>query len=135
MGAVVTAPVHGAYVQDAFFKGFTEGYNTMDALASLAFGIIVVQTLKDLGVTSPKHIALGTVKAGVVSIILMGVIYSCLAYIGATSIAAYELSANGGIALAQMIDLADEVLRVVQCNLRIAGHMAAKIGERHGPRH
>lgn len=102
MGTVASAPVHGAYMQDAFFKGFTEGYNTMDALASLAFGIIVVQTLKDLGVTSPKHIALGTVKAGLVSIILMGIIYSCLAYIGATSIASYELSANGGIALAQI---------------------------------
>lgn len=102
MGAVSTAEVHGAYNSGAFFKGFTEGYNTMDALASLAFGIIVVQTLKDLGIKSPSHIAMGTVKAGFVTIVLMGIIYSCLAYIGAMSIAQYELSANGGIALAQI---------------------------------
>jgi LIVCS family branched-chain amino acid:cation transporter len=102
MGTVSNIVVHGAYENDAFFKGFTEGYNTMDALASLAFGIIVVQTLKDLGVKKPEHIALGTMKAGIVSIVLMGIIYSCLAYIGASSVGKYELSANGGIALSQI---------------------------------
>jgi LIVCS family branched-chain amino acid:cation transporter len=102
MGSVLSADIHGAYAAQPFFKGFTEGYNTMDALASLAFGIIVVQTIKDLGVNSPRNIALGTVKAGAVSVVLMGLIYSCLAYIGATSTAQLELSANGGIALAQI---------------------------------
>ena len=102
MGIIASAGIHGAYVTEPFFKGFTEGYNTMDALASLAFGIIVVQTIKDLGVQTPRNIAIGTVKAGIVSVLLMGIIYSCLAYIGATSVAQYELSANGGIALAQI---------------------------------
>jgi LIVCS family branched-chain amino acid:cation transporter len=102
MGIAMNAPIHGAYTTEPFFKGFTEGYNTMDALASLAFGIIVVQTLKDLGVKSPGNIAIGTVKAGAVSVLLMGIIYSCLAYIGATSVAQYELSSNGGTALAQI---------------------------------
>lgn len=32
----------GDYASQPFFAGFLEGYNTMDALASLAFGIIVV---------------------------------------------------------------------------------------------
>lgn len=102
LGSIENAQVHGAYTAQPFFKGFTEGYNTMDALASLAFGIIVVQTIKDLGVRSPRNIAMGTVKAGAVSVVLMGIIYSCLAYIGATSTAQFELSANGGIALAQI---------------------------------
>lgn len=102
MGVASGAEVHDAYRTNALFKGFTEGYNTMDALASLAFAILVVQTLKDLGVRSPKNIALGTVKAGAVTIILMGIIYSCLAYLGATSVSRFPLSANGGIALAQI---------------------------------
>lgn len=102
MGHVSGAEIQGMYVAEPFFKGFTEGYNTMDALASLAFGIIVVQTIKDLGVQSPRNIAMGTIKAGIVSVVLMGVIYSCLAYIGATSINQYQASANGGIALAQI---------------------------------
>ena len=33
----------GDYASQPFFAGFLEGYNTMDALASLAFGIIVAQ--------------------------------------------------------------------------------------------
>lgn len=102
MGSISVADVHGQYATDPFFKGFTEGYNTMDALASLAFGIIVVQTLKGLGVQSPRGIAMGTLKAGTVSVVLMGLIYGCLAYIGATSVGQYEVSKNGGIALAQI---------------------------------
>lgn len=104
MGSISDAAIHGIYATDPFFKGFTEGYNTMDALASLAFGIIVVQTIKGLGVQSPRNIAIGTIKAGSVSVLLMGLIYGCLAYIGATSIGQYKLSENGGIALAQIAD-------------------------------
>jgi LIVCS family branched-chain amino acid:cation transporter len=102
MGQLTTASVQASYAATPFFKGFLEGYNTMDALASLAFGIIVVKALKDLGVKSPKGIALGTIKAGAVSVLLMGLIYACLAYIGATSLSQFPLSANGGIALAQV---------------------------------
>ncbi|SFM37125.1 branched-chain amino acid transport system II carrier protein [Pelosinus propionicus] len=102
MGTISDAAIHGSYAAEPFFKGFTEGYNTMDALASLAFGIIVVQTIKGLGVQSPRNIAIGTIKAGSVSVLLMGLIYGCLAYIGATSIGQYKLSENGGIALAQI---------------------------------
>jgi LIVCS family branched-chain amino acid:cation transporter len=102
MGVAAEAPIQEAYTTAPFFKGFTEGYNTMDALASLAFAIIVIRTIKDLGLKEPKDIALGTVKAGIVVVVLMAVIYSCLAYIGASSIGKFELSANGGIALRQV---------------------------------
>ena len=102
MGLLSSAAVHGDYVNHAFFKGFTEGYNTMDVLASLAFGIIVVRTLHDLGVRTPGGVAWGTVKAGAVSVLLMGIIYSCLSTIGTMSVGQFELSANGGVALAQI---------------------------------
>lgn len=102
MGTVSAIQVQDSYAAAPLFKGFTEGYNTMDALASLAFGIIVVQALRDLGINSPKGIAAGTLKSGFISMVLMGVIYGCLAYIGASSIGQLKLSANGGIALAQI---------------------------------
>src|SRR5690606_16985376 len=38
-----------AYQSGAFTTGFLEGYNTMDALASLVFAIIVINALKKLG--------------------------------------------------------------------------------------
>ena len=104
MGDTALAAVHGDYADHAFFKGFTEGYNTMDVLASLAFGIIVVRTLKDLGIRTPGRIAIGTVKAGFVSVVLMGIIYSCLVCIGTASVGQFELSPNGGVALAQIAD-------------------------------
>jgi len=102
MGAIETLPVHPSYQQNAFFKGFTEGYNTMDALASLAFGIIVVNAIKRFGVTNSTDIAKDVMKSGFISVVLMALIYGCLAYIGATSLNIFPLSANGGIALAQV---------------------------------
>lgn len=102
MGAPSAMPVQSAYQQEALTKGIIEGYNTMDALASLAFGIIVIHTLSDLGLKNPKDIALGTLKAGIVVLVLMGIIYSSLSYIGAASLGQLALSTNGGIALADI---------------------------------
>lgn len=102
MGNPADFAPQGDYNATPFVKGITEGYNTMDALASLAFGIIVIQALKDMGLKSEKDIAIGTVKAGIVVLVLMGIIYTFLSYAGASSLGAYELSKNGGIALAQI---------------------------------
>lgn len=104
LGTINGAPVGEAYAQHAFFKGFTEGYNTLDALASLAFGIIIVTTIRRMGVSEPNDIARDTVKSGAVSILLMGVIYSLLSYMGTMSVGTFAPSANGGIALAQIAD-------------------------------
>lgn len=102
MGSVSQIAVAEPYAASPFFKGFLEGYNTMDALASLAFGIIVVNSLKELGVKSPRGIALDTIRSGAVSVFLMGLIYAFLAYMGATSANQFAVSENGGIALAQI---------------------------------
>ena len=102
MGTASEIPVNASYQTGAFFKGFLEGYNTMDALASLAFGIIVVTTIQGLGVTNPATIARDTIKAGTISMLLMAVIYGSLVYLGATSRGVFEISDNGGIALAQI---------------------------------
>ncbi len=102
MGTVSQTLAQVDYQDHAFFKGFIEGYNTLDALASLAFGIIIVSTLRQRGVKDPNTIALDTIKSGTISILAMGVIYSLLAYMGATSLGEFPLSENGGIALAQI---------------------------------
>ena len=102
MGDPSAMPVQDSYANEAFSKGLTEGYNTMDALASLAFGVIVIQSLRGLGLQKPSDIAIGTLKAGIVVVVLMGVIYSFLAYLGTSSLGRFDLSANGGIALAQI---------------------------------
>lgn len=102
LGAVSDATPVGVYATDPFATGFLEGYNTMDALAGLAFGIIVVDAIRRLGVTEPGQIAKNTVEAGAFSAVLMGVIYLLVAVVGAQSRGIFEPAANGGEALAQI---------------------------------
>lgn len=99
LGHVTEQLVQPAYQTQPLVTGAIEGYNTMDVLASLAFGIIVVNSFKGLGVTEPSKIAKDTLKAGAVTLILMSVIYASLAFMGATSISQLPLSENGGLAL------------------------------------
>ena len=94
-----TVPV-GSYAHSAFFTGFLEGYNTMDALAGLAFGIIVVNVIRDLGVEEPRDIAGCTVKAGVFSCLIMAVIYLAVTVVGVQSNGAGVACENGGQVLA-----------------------------------
>ena len=95
------APLEG-YAAQPFLTGFLEGYNTMDALASLAFGIIVVQVIHDLGVKEPGAVAGSTVRSGILSCLLMGAIYLAVAVVGAQSRGLFSPAENGGIALAQI---------------------------------
>lgn len=103
MGSLNVAP-HGQYVKSPVLTGFTEGYNTMDALASLAFGVVVIDTIKSLGVKHPGQIAKDTIRSGLISVVLMGIIYAFLALIGTMSVNKLPLAANGGVTLAQVFN-------------------------------
>ena len=102
MASVADIPPAGSYRDAAFSTGLLEGYNTMDALASLAFGIIVVNAIRSLGVREPGAVARDTVRAGVFSSLLMAIIYLLVTVVGAQSRGRLEISANGGEALAQI---------------------------------
>lgn len=91
----IEAP-QAAYANGAFMKGFMEGYNTMDALASLVFGIIVINSIRAMGVTSTRGILLASAKSGIIATIFLGIIYVGVAYLGATSIGAFGLFDTGG---------------------------------------
>ena len=90
----------GGYADQPFFTGFLEGYNTMDALACLAFGIVVINVIRGLGVEKPEHVALCTVKAGVSSCLIMAVIYLAVTLVGVQCRVIAEnagvVCANGG---------------------------------------
>ncbi|WP_394853517.1 branched-chain amino acid transport system II carrier protein [Lactococcus lactis] len=49
-------------------------------MAALAFGIIIITTIRQRGVKNPKIIAKETIKAGLISVGLMAIIYTCLSY-------------------------------------------------------
>lgn len=92
----------GNYAEQPFFAGFLEGYNTMDALAGLAFGIVVVQVIRGLGVNDPGTVAADTVRSGIFSCLFMGLIYFAVTIVGVQSRGVFEPAANGGIALSQI---------------------------------
>ncbi|MCL0319000.1 branched-chain amino acid transport system II carrier protein [Apilactobacillus xinyiensis] len=96
MGNAGIQSITPAYKNASFFNGFLEGYNTMDALAGLAFGVTVVTAVKQLGKTSPKSNAKATAWAGILSEILVGIIYVILIWIGATSLELFKVASDGG---------------------------------------
>ena len=95
------APVD-AYKNDALFNGLIEGYGTMDAIAGLAFGIVIINVVRDLGVDKDGDVARETLKAGVFTGILMFIIYMLTIIMGAQSRGLFDVSDNGGIALTQI---------------------------------
>ena len=104
LGAVSAIEPSGSYAGAALSTGLLEGYNTMDALASLAFGIVVVNAIRGLGVEEPGQVARSTVLAGVFSSLLMALIYLLVTVVGAQSRGAFPAAANGGGALAQITE-------------------------------
>lgn len=96
MGSISEMAATGKYAASPFVAGFLEGYNTMDALASLAFGIVVITVIRDLGVKEPGAVAAYTVKAGVFSCLFMGLIYLAVAVVGAQTGTLYADCKDGG---------------------------------------
>ncbi len=95
----------GEYAAKPFMTGFLEGYNTMDALAGLAFGIIVVQVIRNLGVEDAGAVAGSTVRAGIFSSLLMAMIYVLVTLMGVQSRGALEAAENGAVAFPQIAQL------------------------------
>lgn len=102
LAAVVFNPIspvgeaHEPYTSSQFFTGFTEGYNTMDALASLVFGIIIINVVRSLGVTSRKGVVAATAKTGAVATFFLALIYTGIAYLGATGAPKFGILDTGG---------------------------------------
>lgn len=102
LGNSQTAEVTRAYQSTGFTNGFLQGYNTMDALASLIFGITVIMAIKELGVTKQKDVSMTLAKSGLWGMVAIGIIYVCLIWLGATSLHQFKMATNGGTTLAQI---------------------------------
>lgn len=103
MGRAAAQKVTLAYQQAPFFNGFLQGYNTMDALAGLAFGVTVVTAVRQMGKTTAKSNAKVTAKAGILATLTIGVIYIALIWLGATTLQHYQIAADGGTTFNQIV--------------------------------
>lgn len=79
----------------ALAQGFLDGYNTLDALASLAFAILVVQAVRLYGAKNEVETALSTLRSGFVAALCLGIIYIFLCNLGAESVSAIGMQENG----------------------------------------
>lgn len=101
----IGAPV-GNYDTEAFFESFLQGYLTMDAIAALVFGIVIIQSIRAKGVEDKNTILKTTAYAGFIAAVGLSLVYLSLSYIGATSVEAIGMQDNGG----EVIALASRVL-------------------------
>lgn len=102
MGDLFSSEPNGEYESIPFFTGFVQGYGTMDVLAGLAYGIIIVRILKSMGVKSTKGITKNMFLPSILSALLIMIIYITIIVMGVQSVEIFEPSSNGSIALNQI---------------------------------
>ena len=105
LGNPQTAAVTSAYKHGALVNGFLEGYNTMDALAGLAFGITVVTAVRGMGQKDAKSVSKVVAKSGLLGVLSIGFIYLLLILMGAMSLGRFKVSDNGGVAFNQIVNV------------------------------
>ncbi|WP_100332228.1 branched-chain amino acid transport system II carrier protein [Bacillus xiapuensis] len=91
LDAPLQTPAEG-YQSGALFKGFIEGYNTMDALAALAYGIVILTSIRQKGISDRKALTKYTWKAAIIAGFLLSLVYISLGVIGG------RMAANGSFA-------------------------------------
>ncbi len=84
-----------AYQSDAFLKGFFEGYQTMDTIAALNFGLVIATTLRSFGVKENKSVIKHTIVAGIVAGTILTLVYLMLTFMGMQSSGVYPIQENG----------------------------------------
>lgn len=75
-------PANEKYESTPFFTGFLEGYLTMDTIAALAFGIIVINAFKEKGVTDQRQLMRHSISAGVIAGIGLAFVYISIGWMG-----------------------------------------------------
>lgn len=102
-GEVRVAAPQEAYREAPFLKGFSEGYNTMDTIAALNFGLVISTTLGSFGLNEKKDRMRYTVLAGIFAGSILTLVYAMLSYMGMCSSGAYEIQENGAWTLRQIV--------------------------------
>lgn len=95
---VAQAP-QAPYDSAASIQGFLTGYQTMDLLASLTFGLVIAENIKGLGVSDSHGLMREISRAGIVAGILMALVYCGLAQVGASFGSVMPHATNGAALL------------------------------------
>ncbi len=80
-----TSALNSVTNESAFKIGFTEGYQTMDVLASVIYAGVIISAVKAKGYVSLKDKTKVTFVSGAIAIVCLLLVYGGLVYLGATS--------------------------------------------------
>lgn len=94
-GETNIAAAQPAYTKAAFLQGFSDGYQTMDTIAALNFGLVIATTLASFGLKEKKSVIRYTVLAGVFAGSILAAVYVTLTYMGMCSSGVYPIQENG----------------------------------------
>ncbi|MDN3682736.1 branched-chain amino acid transport system II carrier protein [Vibrio tapetis subsp. quintayensis] len=89
----------GDYITQPLTTGFLEGYNTMDTFGALMFGMLIVDAIRNKGITDQASTTKYLVGAAAIAAAGLAFVYVSLFYLGATSTAVAAGSDNGGVVL------------------------------------
>jgi len=76
-------PIIDKMPKNTFAYGFVNGYQTMDALASILFGVVIVKDLIGKGIVDKVEQQSYLRQSGIIAAIGLGVIYFILVFLGA----------------------------------------------------
>lgn len=94
-GESAVAPAQPLYENLPFLVGFCDGYQTMDTIAALNFGLVIATTLGTLGLGEKKDVMHHTKVAGVFAGLILALIYVMLSVMGMESSGVYTPQENG----------------------------------------
>ena len=88
LGSIVNPHVDSSFV---IVNGRKSGYQTMDVLAALAFGIIILKSAQEKGYSDGRESSKMIRAAAVIAGVLLLIVYFGLTYLGATSASLFSL--------------------------------------------
>lgn len=102
-GQTAVAPPQGDYASAPALKGFVEGYQTMDTIAALNFGLVIATTLGSFGLREKRDVLRRTVQAGLAAGSILALVYAMLGYMGMCSSGVYPVQENGAWTLRHIV--------------------------------
>lgn len=98
------ASASGPYLQHPLGEGFLQGYQTMDALGALVFGVVIVHAIDSQGVKAARLHTRYTVIAGLIAAVCLAAVYLSLIHLGAHSANLAADAANGATILTRYVE-------------------------------
>ncbi len=93
------------YAGAPFAAGFVEGYNTMDALAAMVFGILISVNIQDFGLQEEKQLRRETGISGWLAGGVLILVYGMLAVLGTRASAVLPEASDGSVVLSGLCSL------------------------------